>query len=182
MLNKLSSRRAAARVALLSLVLVVLGGCSKELQVETKHAEGTDFSQYRSYRWITEDLVLIQSGTGEQLIRNVENERRIRAAVERELAEKGLRKATDDDAQLIVAFTVGTQVRYHIQGGANYDILTEPAAKYTRGVLTIYVFDRASQQQVWSAWTQKDLEPGDDPDAVINAAVERLLAYFPATG
>lgn len=163
----------------LALALTLPGGCSKQLEVETEYAEGTDFSQYQTYRWITEDLVLIQSGTGEQRIRNVENERRIRAAVERELAAKGLRKAEGDEADLIIAFTVGTQVRYRVQGGANYDILTEPSASYTRGVLTIYMFDRASQQQVWSAWTHKDLEPGEDPDAVINAAVEVLLARFP---
>jgi hypothetical protein len=173
MLNKLMVLLA------LALALVMPSACSKQLQVETAYAEGADFSQYQTYRWITDDLVLMQSGSGNERIRNVENEQRIRAAVERELAAKGLRKATGDEAQLIVAFTLGTQVRYHIQGGANYDILSEPAASYTRGVLTIYLFDRASQQQVWSAWTQKDLEPGDDPDAVINAAVERLLADFP---
>jgi hypothetical protein len=156
-----------------------LGGCSKQLQAQTEHAKGTDFSQYQTYRWITDDLVLIQSGTGNERIRNVDNERRIRAAVDRELAAKGLREAAGDDAQLIVAFTLGTKVRYHIQGGANYDIVTAPAATYTRGVLTIYVFDRASGQQIWSAWTQEDLEPGDDPDTVINTAVKVLLAEFP---
>lgn len=160
-------------------VVLVLSGCSKQLEAHTEYAEATDFSQYRTYRWITDDLVLLQSGSGNPSIRNVENERRIRAAIEREFDAKGLRKATGDDAQLIVAFTVGTKVRYHIQGGAWYDILTEPNAAYTRGVLTIYVFDRASQQQIWSAWTRKDLEPGDDPDTVINAAVEVLLAEFP---
>lgn len=173
MLNKFGS------VIALAVALMLPGGCSKQLQAKTEYVEGSDFSQYQTYRWITEDLVLIQSGTGNQRIRNVENEQRIRAAVERELAAKGLRKASGDEADLIVAFTLGTKVRYHIQGGANYDIITNPAAAYTRGVLTIYMFDRASQRQIWSAWTHRDLEPGDDPDAVINAAVAVLLDEFP---
>jgi hypothetical protein len=172
--------RFAFRIAL-ALLAVSLGGCSKQLHVETEYAEGTDFCQYQTYRWITDDLVLIQSGTGNERIRNVENERRIRAAVDRELADKGLHKAEGDDAQLIVAFTLGTKVRYHIQGGAFYDIATAPSAAYTRGVLTIYLFDRASGQQIWSASTRKDLEPGDDPDAVINVAVNVLLTEFPPT-
>lgn len=163
----------------LLLALALASGCSKQLQAETEYAEDIDFSQYRTYRWITDDLVLIQAGSGEPAVRNIANERRIRAAVERELAAKGLRKAAGDQADLIIAFTVGTQVRYHIQGGDNYDILTDPAAAYMRGRLTLYMFDRASQRQIWSAWTQKNLEPGDDPDAVINAAVEVLLAEFP---
>jgi hypothetical protein len=153
-------------------------GCAKQLQVDTEYVEGTDFAKYQTYRWITEDLVLIQSGTGNERIRNVENEQRIRAAVERELEAKGLRKA-GEEADLIVAFTVGTKVRYRIQGGNNYDIVTDPAAQYTRGVLSIYMFDRESQQQIWSGRTQKDLQPGDNPDAVINTAVDVLLAHFP---
>lgn len=175
----MSSRRGACLALFGLALLVVPGGCSKQLKVETEYAEGTDFSQYRTYRWITDDLVLIQSGAGEPAIRNIDNERRIRAAVDRELAKKGLRKAKGDEAELIVAFTLGTKVRYRVQGGAWYDILTDPAAAYTRGVLTIYLFDRASERQVWSAWTQKDLEPGDDPESVIEIAVGRLLARFP---
>ncbi|HLT39425.1 MAG TPA: DUF4136 domain-containing protein [Enhygromyxa sp.] len=153
--------------------------CTRQLQVETQYAEDVDFSQYRTYRWITDDLVLIQPGTGDARIRSVDNERRIRAAIDRELERKGLRAAGGEQAELIVAFTVGTSVRYRIQGGANYDIITDPAASYTRGVLTIYLFDRASRRQIWSARTHEDLEPGDNPDAVINAAVDLLLAGFP---
>ena len=123
--------------------------------------------------------MLIQPGTDNERIRNVDNEKRIRAAIERELEAKGLRKATGAEADLIVAFTVGTQVRYRIQGGDNYDIVTDPAASYTRGVLNVYLFDRASQEQIWSARTQADPEPGDDPDAVITTAVDVLLAEYP---
>lgn len=168
------------RLALIScLALTFPLGCAKQLRAEVEHAEDVDFSQYQTYRWITDDLVLIQSGTGDDRIRNVDNERRIRAAIDRELAAKGLLEATGDDADLIVAFTLGTRVRYHIQGGNNYDIVTDPAAAYTRGVLTIYLFDRAGGRQIWAARTQKDLEPGDNPDAVINTAVDVLLAKYP---
>ncbi|MFO7562049.1 MAG: DUF4136 domain-containing protein [Enhygromyxa sp.] len=174
-------RRLASLCCLCLPLTLPLAGCSKQLQAQTAYAQDVDFSQYQTYRWITDDLVLIQSGTGDDRIRNIDNERRIRTAVERELEAKGLRKAGVGEADLIVAFTLGTQVRYRIQGGANYDIVTDPAASYTRGVLTIYLFDRESQQQIWSARTHKNLEPGDNPDAVINTAVDVLLAEFPPT-
>ncbi|KIG12026.1 hypothetical protein DB30_02111 [Enhygromyxa salina] len=151
------------------------------MKAETEYVEGTDFSQYQTYRWITDDLVLIQSGDGNENIRNVENEKRIRAAVERELEAKGLKKATGEDAHLLVAFTVGTQVRYKIQGGGatGLDLVAGGPAKVTRGRLTLYLFDQASKTQIWSAWTQDDLEPGSDPDAVVNSAVSVLMNEFP---
>ena len=40
-----------------------------------------------------------------------------RAAVERELAAKGMTKAEGDEADAIIAFTVGTKVRFQVQGG-----------------------------------------------------------------
>jgi hypothetical protein len=179
MLEPLACLRRLVPLGIASVLVVPSGGCSKQLQAETEYAKNVDFSKYHTYRWITDDLVLIQSGTGNDEIRNVENERRIRAAVERELEAKGLKKAEGDDAQLIVAFTVGTKVRYRIQGGANFDLVAAPDESYTRGVLTIYMFDRDSDKQIWQARTYEDLEPGEDPDAVIDAAVDVLLDAFP---
>jgi hypothetical protein len=156
-------------------------GCTKQLEAETEYVQDVDFSQYQTYRWITDDLVLIQAGVGDPAIRTLENERRIRAAVERELAKKGLRKVDGEDAQLIVAFTVGTKVRYKIQGGgsSDLDLITGERAAVTRGTLTLYLFDRSTQRQIWSAHTKKDLEPGTDPDAVVDAAVAVLLNELP---
>lgn len=171
---------ALLRTLALGLILAApLAACSSQLSAETEYAKDTDFSNYQTYRWITDDLVLIQSGTGNENIRNVENEKRIRAAVERELEAKGLTKA-GDEAELVIAFTVGTKVRYQIQGGATgLDVVADEAATVTRGVLTLYMFDRESQAQIWSAWTKKDLQPGADPDEIVNAAVGVLMDEFP---
>jgi hypothetical protein len=168
-------------LAVLALALAApIAGCAKPLTAQTEYAEDTDFSQYQTYRWITDDLVLIQSGTGNAAIRNLENERRIRAAVDRELARKGLTKAEGDAAQLIIAFTVGTKVRYQIQGGSTaLEMATADPATVTQGTLTLYFFDRSTDTQVWSAWTKEDLEPGSDPDKVIDEAVSVLMAEFP---
>ena len=149
------------------------------MKAKTEYAAGTDFSKYQSYRWITEDLVLIQSGTGNENIRNVENEKRIRAAVDRELSAKGLSKATEE-ADLVIAFSVGTKVRYRVEGGDRFSVVTGgPGEKVTRGTLTLYFFDPRTDKQVWEAWTSKDLVAGEDPDSVINAAVGLLMAQFP---
>jgi hypothetical protein len=168
-------------LATLALMLGVPIGCAQQLEAKAEYAKDVDFSQYQTYRWITDDLVLIQAGSGDPAIRTLENEKRIRAAVDRALALEGLRKVDGDDAQLIIAFTVGTKVRYKLQGGGgnDLDLITGGSASVTRGELTLYLFDRATQQQIWSAWTKKDLEPGSDPDTVIQAAVSVLLQELP---
>lgn len=176
--------RRSSLLACLPLALTLttpVAGCAKQMQAQTEYAEGQDFSTYQSYRWLTEDLVLIQSGTGNANIRNAENEQRIRAAVERELEAKGLSKAEGEAAELVVAFTVGTKVRYTLQGGGSnsIDLATNESETVTRGTLTIYLFDAATQTQVWSAWTTKDLEAGAEPEPIINAAVSLLMAEFP---
>lgn len=175
--------RSISRTLSLAVILAlgtVLPACAKPMEAKTEYAKGHDFAQYATYRWLTDDLVLIQSGTGNERIRNVENEKRIRAAVERELEAKGLTKAEGDDAGLIIAFTVGTKVRYQIQGGATgLDLAAADPETVTRGTLSLYFFDAATEAQVWSAWTSDDLQEGGDPDAIINAAVGVLMAEFP---
>jgi hypothetical protein len=168
-------------VALVLVLCAPMTACSKQLRAETDYVEGTDFSKYQTYRWITDDLVLIQSGSGDPAIRTLENERRIRAAVDRGLAAKGLKKVDSEEAQLIVAFTVGTKARYKLEGGGSLDLdlITGESASVTRGTLTLYLFDHATQRQIWSAWTKKNLEPGTDPDTVIGAAVAALLSKLP---
>lgn len=178
-------RHVHARLRILAALALVLCapsiGCTKDLKAETQYAEDTDFSQYQTYRWITDDLVLIQAGAGDPNIRTIENEKRIRAAIDEGLAAKGFKKVEGDEAQLVVAFTVGTKVRYKLEGGGGMglDILTDEGSSVTRGTLTMYVFDRASQKQIWSAWTKKNLEPGSDPDAIVDAAVSVLLDELP---
>jgi hypothetical protein len=174
-------RSISCSIALALALCAPMTACTKQLQAETHYVEGTDFSKYQTYRWITDDLVLIQSGSEDPAIRTLDNEKRIRAAVDRGLEAKGLKKVEGEDAQLIIAFTVGTKAHYKLQGGGGLDLalITGEGASVTRGTLTLYLFDQATQQQVWSAWTKKNLEPGTDPDTVINAAVSVLLSKLP---
>ncbi len=174
-------RPSRARVAALALALLApaLAGCSKQLP-EVEYAEDVDFTQYRTYRWITEDPVLIRPGAGNPEVRSVANERRIRAAIERELEARGLREAAGEAADLLVAFSLGTKIRYQVQGGSTpLEMVADDPASVTQGVLTVVLFDRARNRQIWSAATKRRLAPGDDPDRVIAAVVASLLAEYP---
>jgi hypothetical protein len=165
----------------LFLISLLSGGCAR-VQFGAEFDQQADFSGYQSYAWVTDELVLIGSGMGDPRIRNEDNERRIRAEVDAALAAKGLAKVDRDDADLIVAFVVGTREQLRLEGGGStYSLLTskDAASTYYQGSLSIDLFDAASRQQVWHGWVSKPLEADTDPDEIIKRAVARILAQFP---
>lgn len=158
------------------------GGCAR-VQFGSEYDDKADFSAYGSYAWVTDELTLIGTGMGNPRIRNEDNERRIRAAVDSALASKGFEKVALDEADLVVAFVVGTreQLRLEGGGGSTYSLLTtkDASSTYYQGSLSIDLFDGASRRQVWHGWVSKPLQAEDDPDTVINAAVARIMEQFP---
>ncbi len=170
------------RSALLSAVLLASAGvigCASSTPVVEKD-DGFDFAAVSTYAWITDEPVLINFGAEQPNVRTKENELRVRAAVERELAARGMEKSDAADAQLLVAFSVGTRMRYRLEGGDRSSNFTEgPGEKQTKGTLNIYLLDRASDREVWHGSTSKWLSKSEDPEAVINAAVGKIMAVFP---
>lgn len=165
----------------LSLAAPSLGGCAR-VKFGSEHDATANFSTYRSYAWVTDELTLIGAGMGDPRIRNEDNERRIRAEVDAALAAKGLEKVDREQADLIVAFVVGTREQLRLEGGGStYSFLTTKDAQstYYQGSLSIDLFDGASKRQVWHGWVSKPLEADDDPETIIKAAVTRILAQFP---
>ncbi len=170
------------RSALLSTVLLASAsvmGCASSTPVVEKD-DGFDFAAVSSYAWVTDEPVLINFGDDQPNVRTKENELRVRAAIERELAARGIEKSDAGDAQLLVAFSVGTRMRYRLEGGDRTSNFTDgPGQKQTKGTLNIYLLDRETDREVWHGSTSKWLRKTDDPDAVVNAAVGKIMSVFP---
>ncbi|MCR9159552.1 MAG: DUF4136 domain-containing protein [Nannocystaceae bacterium] len=170
------------RSVLMSAVLlgsVGLYGCASSAPVVEKDA-GYDFGAVSSYAWVTDEPVLITFGKDQPNVRTKENEMRVRAAIERELEARGMEKVDPEAAQVMVAFSVGTRMRYRLEGGDRTSNFTEgPGAKQTEGTLNIYLLDRETDKEVWHGSTSKWLKKTDDPDAIVNEAVGKIMAQFP---
>jgi hypothetical protein len=166
--------RAVVASALLGLVACAPG-------VQTERVTAYPLEQPHSYAWVTDDPVLIQLGDDQPNVRTPENEKRLRAAIDRELQARGFTSAPRDQADLLVAFTVNTTMRYRVEGGAAGSSYggVQPGTKQTKGTLNIYLVDRAAQHEVWHGWTSKWLSKSEDPDAVVNEAVGKIMAAFP---
>ena len=170
------------RSALLSTVLLAsvgLAGCAASAPVVEKDA-AYDFAAVTTYAWVTDEPVLITFGEDQPNVRTKDNELRIRAAIERELSARGMEKVEADGAAVLVAFSVGTRMRYRLEGGDRPSEFTDgPGEKQTQGTLNIYLLDRATDREVWHGSMSKWLKKSDDPDAIVNEAVGKIMARFP---
>lgn len=172
-------------------VLLLLAACAS-MRVGSDQYSQADFSSYRTYAWIGEDP-LIQPRDS-QLQISALTVRYIREAVEAELAAKGYRRTdAPAGADFVVAFTVGARDRLDAEAypapfrgpwlwdwsWRNVDVQV-----YREGTLSIDIFDGKGQQPVWHGWARKTITQSDeaDPAPVIQRAVARILARFPAPG
>ncbi len=155
-------------------------GCAKQLEARRSSPRAPISRSTAPIAGSPTTSVLIQAGSGDPNIRTIENEQRIRAAVDRTLAAKGLEKAEDDEAQLVIAFHGGRQasLQDHGRRRARSRHPRRRRLRDARHVDAVHVRSR-HQKQIWSAWTKKDLERGTDPDTVVNEAVGVLLNEFP---
>ncbi len=163
------------------LLAIVLAGCSA-IRTGSDHDYAADFQSYRTYAWITEELTLIGPGTDNPRVRNEENEKLIRAAIDRAMENRGYRKVDLADADLVVTFAVGLRPDIRIEGAdTQYGLFTGKgeSQKYWEGRLSIDLFERESRRHVWHGWARKPLDRGADPKEVIDEAVAAVMKHFP---
>ncbi len=149
-------------------------------KVQAQRVPGFDLEAVKSYAWITNELVLIEFGTTQPNIRTKDNEQRIRSAVDRELTSRGFSAVDRSEAELLVAFSVGVDMRYRLEGADGTALTPDgPGEQQTKGTLNIYLLDPQGQRQVWHGWISKWLSSNDDPEEVINMAVGKIMSAYP---
>lgn len=163
------------------LAIALAAGCSN-LRTGSEFDLAADFKAYRSYAWVTDELTLIGSGTGNQRVRNEANEKLIREAIDRELAKHGYQKVELAEAELVVTFAVGLREMIRIEGAdTTYGLLASAGESptYYEGKLSIDLFERATRRHVWHGWGREPLDRGADAKVVIDAAVGEIMKGFP---
>lgn len=175
--------RSFSRRATLGLLAtgLLLAGPACAPKVHAERTPGYDLEAAKTYAWVTEELVLIELGEDQPNVRTKDNERHLRAAIDEELAARGFQQVPRDQAELLVAFSVGVRVRYRVEGVDDRSAVTAtgPGEPQTKGTLNIYLLDRAQEKEVWHGWTSKWLHKGDDPAVVIDEAVSKIMAVYP---
>jgi Domain of unknown function (DUF4136) len=163
----------------MGLVLLVVGLLSAQ-DIKTNYVPGSDFSKFKTYKWVT--------------IQGVEHpdqivDQQIKQAVDTALTAKGLTKTDDDKADMYVGYQVsitqqqqwnayGTGGAWRFGGG----MATATSTTIQIGTLGLDFYDPSPKQLIWRGEATKTLNPSKNPQKNqdrLNKAVAKLLKNFP---
>lgn len=190
---------------ILSLTLVfAVAGCSM-IEVSTDYDASIDFERLATYDWLPEP----HKPTGDPRIDNPLLEKRIRTAVESQLAAKGYEKAGAGRADFLVGYHAAIDRRLSVQSmntyygyrsGWGWDDYrygdgwgyhrawkSEPMFRtYTRyydeGSLILDFVTPQTRELIWRGAAKAEVDEADSPRTKreqINEAVRRILEQFP---
>jgi hypothetical protein len=168
------------RTMMTALLLIAVAAAQN---VRYNFDRAADFANFKSYKWIEiPGGVKLDELTAKQLT----------AALDAELAKKGLAKTDDDSANLLVGYQVAlTQEReinaYNTGWGfgprwGGSGITTATTSTLTIGSVALDMYDTSQKQLVWRGVATKTLDPGAKPDKRqknIQKGVEKLLKDYP---
>jgi Domain of unknown function (DUF4136) len=157
--------------------------------VRYNFAQSEDFSKYKTYKWV--DV----KGADHA---NELTEKQIMAAIDTELAKKGLQKTDSDTADLYIDIqtAVGTEKEFTSYntgwgygpgwrggwyGGGSTTTYGSTSTIYV-GQLGLDMYDSAKKELVWRGTASKTLDPKAKPEKQqknLAKAVEKLLKNYP---
>jgi hypothetical protein len=168
-------------VALLSLAL--LGAC-RSYDLSYDYDVTATFSRYRTFDYYTS-----KKGTGGT---TTLMDKRVRAAVEKELQTKGFAMETKADPDFLVTYypiVQNRKVRSSVRVGTGWGyrpfyggVSTSQVRHYKEGTIVIEIVDFKTNQLIWqgaAAGALSGLNTPEDADEVVPKAVRDILAKFP---
>ncbi len=193
------------RTALSVLVVLSISACATTLKSSVDVAEHAEFGELRTYAWVTNQPMFASNAASPEVV-NPLNEQRIRTAVEEQLQNKGYRKVNIDQADFVVAFTLGARERVRVQQyyndfGYNYYGYHHGFSRFgrfgrfgrgfggfgpsvsvrtfTEGTLVVDIFENTEKEAIWHGSATKRLSRDNGTPELIDEAVTVLLAEFP---
>jgi hypothetical protein len=152
---------------------------------------GTDFSKYKTYKWVR-----IEGAQYPDQITDAQ----IKSSIDGQLASKGLTKTDDDTADLYVGYQIALDKEkqwnaYGMGGGPGWGwgpgygygaygggTATATSSTITIGTLGLDVYDRTVKQLVWRGRASKTIDPNAKPEKRqknLDKAMKKLLKNYP---
>jgi Domain of unknown function (DUF4136) len=166
-------------VSLASLSMLLCGLVAAQ-DIKTNYVPGTDFSKYKTYKWVN----IAGAEQPDQIVQE-----QIKQAVDAALSAKGLTKVDTDNADMYVAYQLSiTQQHewnaYSTGGGPRWGVRTGTVTSSTIqiGTLGLDFYDPSPKLLIWRGQATKTLNPSKDPNKNqdrLNKAMTKLLKDFP---
>ena len=167
--------------------LMLLAGGAAAQDVNYDYDRRANFSAYRTYAWV--------GGTSQA---DDLNHARIVAAVDRQLAAKGLTQVdSTGNPDVLVLYRVALTEDLEINGfdnrgpgpwggwgGWGGGLVHARTERVTVGTLVVGMIDAKTRSMVWRTSASKDLDLGDNPEKwekKLNKAVEKMFKHNPGS-
>jgi hypothetical protein len=179
------------KVALLSLVLLFFGAARGFAQdVRFNFDKDAEFSKYKTYKWV--------SIKGSDKLNDLA-EKQITAALDAELATKGLTKTDAESADLYIGYqtAIGSEKQFSSYtsgwgsgpgwgggwyGGTGSTTTSGSTTTIYVGQLDLDMYDSGKKELVWRGTVSKTIDPKAKPDKQqknITKSVQKLLKNYP---
>jgi hypothetical protein len=160
--------------------------------VNADYDTSADFTKYKTYAWLDQVVPAdkIPEGLGAD---NDITDRRIRTALDGEMAAKGFTQTTTDP-DLVIFYHIGVEDKVDVTDwGYSYastgrywgwDTRNVDTYEYQEGTLIVDFVDAKSKVLVWRGTAQKvlgNLTP-EEADQAIRDIVKQLMTLYPPTG
>jgi hypothetical protein len=181
------------KALLITMVAFLLAaGAALGQDVRYNFDKSADFSKFKTYKWVTiKDAPKVNDLTEKQII----------AAVDAELATKGLTKVSDDSANLFIGYQAGVGQEKQFTsfssdwgygggwyrggwygGGGGMSTTSGQTSTIYIGQLAVDMYDPANHDLVWRGVASKTINPKAKPEKQeknMAKAVKKLLKNYP---
>lgn len=178
----------AVRIVAVGCALLFGGALAAAQDVRYNYLQGTDFSRYRTYRWVKVPGVQYPN----QIL-----DGQIKQAIEAQLSTKGLSKTEGDDADLYVAYQLAIdqekQWNAFSSGGDHWgwggwggwggmSTTTVTSSTINVGTLNLDIYEVATKKQIWRGEATKTVKRQKDPQKLqknLDKAMAKMLKNYP---
>jgi hypothetical protein len=176
----------------LTLLFLLAASTALAQDVRYNFDKNTDFSKLKTYKWVT----LKDAPKVNDIV-----EKQIKAAVDAQLATKGLTKVDDDSANIYVGYQAGVGQEKQFTsfnsdwgygggwyrggwygGAGGMSTTTGQTSTIYIGQLAVDMYDSANRDLVWRGVASKTINPKAKPDKQeknLTKAVAKLLKNYP---
>ena len=179
-------------VVLAAVAAVLLTSCSS-IDVKSDFDPNTDFLRYRTFA-VKKDARI----PGDALAESDFTQKRVFAAIETVLMQKGLRVVAPDEAELIVLSYAGVEDKVNLStygystggywgpygyGGYGGGYSTQTVVNhYQQGTLHVDILDAGKKELVWKGWgtgVLGEARSSQEREQLIGEAILEILDNFP---
>jgi Domain of unknown function (DUF4136) len=162
--------------ALVAALLLATVGTLAAQDVRYNFMPRTDFSKYRTYKWVN-----IAGAHPDQIM-----DAEIKQSVDSQLASKGMIKTDSDKADLYIGYqtVVNQETQWDAWGSRAFGMGSGSwtSSTISVGTLVLDIYDPGAKQLVWTGSATKTIDAGANHEKNIknlDKAMEKLLKNYP---